>query len=469
VAEPAQRRTDSDGGKYYEHPSRTEDHPGDGGSVVVRPARYDSVTTALGIRDKDALKYWSANLAAKRAVENLPKLMASVLVPDCGRSAARTEPYGCGDCLPCVQRWVALFHVGETARRAREGTAAHDVLESWILTGDWTYRPVMSGDPAVDQYVPTQDVMAPYIQALQAFVAEYGLTRDDFLVAECTVWNHRLRYAGTLDFIVRIEPRTKKAAELCVRVNASNTRNVHLVPGASAPTPAELLAPVVILGDCKSRENEKAALYSDNTLQLTAYRNAETMTPKRAAPEMERPMIETDAAAVLQVRPDGYTFRPVVSDGKAMRAFEAVLVDYRWESQHGDESILVRAFPLPDGWEKPTWERATTPTGGLCGCAGCDDPTDGRCLFGGARPLGLHTREVDRDGTPVTAPAKKAAPRKRAAKKAAPPASPTAAPGPSATVGAGLAAPARSSPTLDSMRQRFRGGDGQITDDMIPF
>ena len=450
MAEPAQRRTDDTGGKFYEHPSRTEDVPDEGGAVRVRPRRYDSVTQALGIRAKPALVFWAANLAADRAMGNLPQLLGAILIPDCGRAAARSEPYGCKVCEACVRRWVALYHVGEKERRAREGTAAHDVLEQWILTGEWLYTPALTGDPNIDQYVPTAETMAPYIAALQAFVAEFGLRPEDFLVSECTVWNHRLGYAGTLDFIVRIEPRTKKAAELCARINLS----------VYGPDAGKLAEPVTLVGDAKSREGEKTQLYSENTLQLTAYRHAETMTPKHAAPEMERPMVATDGAAILQVRPDGYAFRPVVTDGRSMRAFEAVLTDYRWESQHGDLSTQVQAFPLPVGWTKPTWERATPPTGGLCGCAGCDDPTDGRCLFGGVRPLGPHTREVDRDGTPLTAPTKRAAPRKRAVKKAAPAATTTPAAPPSR--------PAVNA-TLESIRRKDRPAGAKLTDDDIPY
>jgi hypothetical protein len=355
MAEPAQRRDDGAGGKFYEHPSRTEEVPDHGGATLVRPARYLSVTTALNVRNKEALVFWAANLAARRAMENLPQLVASMLRKDCGRARARTEPYGCGDCVACTQVWVALFHHGEKMRRAREGTAAHDVLEGWINTGVWAYTPQLTGDPAVDQYVPTQEVMQPYIGALKAWVADYGIERDDFQASECTVWNHRLKYAGTLDFIVTIHPRTKKAAELCARINYQQA-----MAGANElgyPAGVDLLAPVRVLGDAKSSEGDGPKLYSEHPLQLVAYRNAETMTPKHGAPDMEIPMIETDAACILQVRMNPetgkgeYTFRPVVTTGREMRTFEAVLVDARWEAEYGDESTLVRAFPLPNGWK----------------------------------------------------------------------------------------------------------------------
>jgi hypothetical protein len=429
VAEPAQRRDDNTGGKFYEHPSRTEEVPSEGGAFLVRPARYLSVTTALNIRNKEALVFWAANLAARRAMENLPQLVASTLIPSCGRTRARTEPYGCKVCVTCTQYWVAMFHHGEKSRRAREGTAAHDILEGWINTGEWAYTPQCTGDPDVDQYVPTHEAMAPYLAALQAWVADYGVERTDFLVSECTVWNHRLKYAGTLDFIVDIHPRTKKAAEFCARIN-------YMISGnAALADPAVLQRPVRVLGDAKSSEGEEAKLYSEHPLQLVGYRNAETMTPKHGAPELEVPMIETDGACILQVRMNRetgageYTFRPVLTTGREMRTFEAVLVDARWEAEWGDEATLVRAFPLPTGWKytPPTYARATTPDGKLCGCAACDNPDDADCLFAGrgSRPPGAHVREVTADGDPVPPkPVRKRAPAKKAAAKTAPKAAP---------------------------------------------
>lgn len=339
MAEPAQRREAADGSKYYEHPTRTEPDPERPGSY--RFVRYVSVTTALDVVNKDALKYWAAGLAAERAMANLPQLMVAAFKPDCGRAYARTEPLGCGDCEACTRRWVSLFHVGESARRAREGSAAHDVWEGWARTGELIYTPVLSGDPDVDQYVPTQQTMAPYIAALRAFVTDFGLQPGDIIVTECTVYHHGLLYAGTLDTILDLHPRTKKAAEVCARV------------GLAAGVPAG--EPVRLLVDLKSREGEKAQLYDEQPLQLTGYRFAETMMPKahlQPSADLEIPMMATDGAAILQVRPDGYTFRPVVTDGRTRKAFEAVLTLSRWRETHGERSTQVQAFPLPDGW---TW------------------------------------------------------------------------------------------------------------------
>lgn len=404
-SEPRQRRTDDDGGKFYEHPSRTEEIPEPGGSFLVRPARYVSVTTALGVVAKPALVFWSANLAARRAMENLPKLIAAARRTEpCGRSRARTDPPACGECAACAEHWVAIFHHGEKERRAREGSAVHDVLEWWILTGEWKYTPREDWG----EYAPTPEEMAPYILNLQAFIQDYGLNPESFLVSECTVYNHTFRYAGTLDAVVDIKPVTKKAAELCARINRA------------LGAPSEVSQSVRLLVDAKSREGEGAQLYAEHPLQLAAYRFAETMFPKHAAAEMEAPMIATDGAAILQVRPDGYTFRPVVTDGKTMKAFRAVLDLADWHGEHGERDTQVQAFPKPDGWKWVEPKPVLSPSATL--------------------------NVTDPNGKPKV-------PRKRAPRKA---------PG-------AKAAPVGTSATLDSMIAGQRVIGAEIQDHEIPF
>ncbi len=404
MAEPLQRRSNDDGSKWYEHPSRTEeDSEGGGGMVTVRPARYVSVTTALTVVAKPALVFWSGNLAARRAMENLPKLIGAARRDDCGRARARVEPLGCKECAACIEHWVAIFHVGEKERRAREGSAAHDILEHWILTGEWVYKPREDWG----EWAPTFDEILPYMTSLRECIDADGLTRESVRVAECTVWNHTFRYAGTLDAVVVIRPVTKAAAEFCARINLSIGQPLD--------------QPVTVLVDLKSREGEGAGIYVDQPLQLAGYRWAETMTPKFGAPEMEAQMIQTDGAAILQVRPDGYTFRPVVTDGNTFKAFRAVLDLHRWHSTLGDLATQVQAFPRPDGWKWVPPKPVLAPSAKL----GVTDPDD-----------------------------KPKPPRKRAAKKAA---------------GAPAAPTAGTSATMASMVDRQRVAGAEISDQDIPF
>jgi hypothetical protein len=481
MAEPAQRRTADDGGKFYEHPTRVD---GTGA-----PRRYISVTTALGVIAKPALLHWATKLSARRAMENLPKLIAGARIADeCGRTYARTDPPRCGVCVRCVQRWVEIFHIGEKERRAREGSAVHDVIEWWSMTGEIRYKPSehMFELDGVTRQV-TWEQIEPYIQRFEQWVADYGITPESFLVCEATVWHHGDGWGGTTDGILRICPVTAKAARLCARIHAANGR-----------TGAALDEPVDVVLDNKSREGDqtkreptKKAFYPEYALQSGgAYRHAQTMTAKLSAFEVDMP--KTDGAVILQLRPDGYSFEPVSAGMREYRAFLAALDLFRWQSEHGDASVQVGTFPVPAGWKwppggptdaammagPPTFERATTPDGKLCGCAACDDPNDPGCLFGGkaCRPPGPHTREVTRDGDPVPpaeappAPVKAtkraAAPRKRAgaAKKAAATAADT--PGrPSAATRAG----AENGGIMASLHGKMATPGATLADDDIPY
>jgi hypothetical protein len=425
VAEPAQRRTDEDGGKFYEHPTRLDS--------AGAPAQYDSVTSALSIYEKDGLKWWAAKLAARRAADNLPKLLVAQRIEDCGRAWARTEPYRCGQCVACVQRWVELFHVGESSRRRREGSVLHDVLEYRVLRDGWPDQDALEKivsaqngqeDGAGEVHYITLDVIEPYVAALRQWWDDFGLTTQVVQAAEMTVWNHSYRYAGTLDLVATIHPVNKQAAKLCARL-----------------CPHDPYRPATVLVDLKTREGEGKQLYDEHSLQLTAYRHAETCTPKFGTGE-ERPMLTTHGAMVLQVRPDGYTFEPVLSELSELHAFLGLLTTYRWKQRRGPASIAVGSFPVPAGW---VWDPGAKPA----------PWTDGADAAAPAEP---------------PPPAKKTTrARKAPAKKAAeqPPASPPA-PEPGAHPGG---APRMASATLDSLATSTRGAGvrRELRDEDIPF
>lgn len=335
MAEPAQRRDDGVGGKFYEHPTR--EGP-DGG-----PALYTSVTTALGVVEKEALKHWSAKLAAKRAMDNLPMLIVAARKDSCGRSYARTGEPRCGVCSTCVQRWVEMMHHGETERRAREGSAVHDVIEHWSKTGEIgeeyfdTSAYLYEGTDGTT-YQVTWEMVEPYVRRFREFIADYGLTPASWGACEATVWHHDDGWAGTLDGVLKIEPVTKLAAKLCARVRVA----AGIWSGADEP--------VWVVFDAKTREGEDKQFYDEYALQVGgAYRHAQTMTAKQGLIEME--MLATDGAVILQLRPDGYSFEPVASDDVTYDAFLHALALYRWRSAEGVKSVQVRTFPAPAGWK----------------------------------------------------------------------------------------------------------------------
>jgi hypothetical protein len=420
MAEPATRRTGEDGGKFYQHPTRTTVENGGG------PRLYDSVTTALSAVDKSALKYWAAGLAAQRAMDNLPRLLGSQLVEPCGRAYARQEPWGCGQCPECTKRWVELYHHGEAARRRREGSAAHDALEWRILHGAW---PNLDYLAALQNQDETQDridakAIEPYVEQLKRWFEDYGLTSESFVASELTVWHHVHGYAGTLDAILVVEPITKLAAKLCARV-----------------CPRNPYAPVTVVIDCKTREKPDKEFYEEYGLQLAPYRHAETALPKNSIEEV--PMPKTDGGCILQLRPGSYSFEPVYTDAQELNAFLNVLAMYRWSQRRGAASIAVKSFPVPEGW---TYQEGAY--------------VRGRAAEAVAAPAAGTTTETPAlawEAPPATpAPAKKTSPAKRAGRKTAPP----------------TFAPRVRNATVDSLTVtggKSRAGGNTLSDDDIPF
>lgn len=312
--------------------------------------QYWSVTTALSVKAKDGLKRWTAILAARRAMENIPMLLKSQRVEECGRTWHKTEPLGCGECPTCVQKWLQNFHYGESARRALEGSAVHDAIEHWIQTGTWWNAATLANLPAAgkggtyaEHHPKIAEMLPPYLEQCERWVADHAIIPADFWGAEMTVYNHRHRYAGTADWILHLVPRNERSAKLVARLR-----------GDLKDEPAD------VLGDCKSREGEGTTLYDDHPLQLAAYRRAETCRPSKDA-QREFPMPPTHGAVVFQPRPDGYAFRPVRAGEAEFKAFLAFLDGWRWTVEDGPTSIQVATFPLPDGWSWPRHKQRDAP------------------------------------------------------------------------------------------------------------
>lgn len=317
------RQTAEDGSRFYEWPDPT--------TGETRP--FWSVTTALSALNKDGLKWWSAKLAARRAMDNLPMLLASQRVDPCGRTHARTEPLRCERCPECVQRWVELFHVGESERRKHEGSAVHDALEAGILHGwDAIPEPVELGQKYLERHPGIVQALPPYLASLRRWIDDYALQPEDFQASEMTIFNEQHEYGGTLDAILRLVARNGHAAKMIARISGKITGEA-----------------VDVVLDCKSREGEGKAFYGEHALQLTPYRRATHCMPDKVS-RVLRPMPVTDGAAVLQVRPDGYTFEPIRTGPEEFDAFLAALEMFRWTVEHESASIAVKSFPVPEGF-----------------------------------------------------------------------------------------------------------------------
>jgi len=68
--------TNEDGSRFY-----TRLDP-----VTGEEQQYWSVTTALSAKNKEGLKRWTAALAAQRAMDNIPMMLAAQRLDPCGRT-----------------------------------------------------------------------------------------------------------------------------------------------------------------------------------------------------------------------------------------------------------------------------------------------------------------------------------------------------------------------------------------------
>lgn len=411
TAAPA-REQDEHGRFYY----WTDEHG--------REQRFWSVTTALGVYNKDGLKFWSAILASRRAMDNLPMIIKAQRVDPCGRAYARSEPYGCGTCPDCVHKWIAQYHLGESARRAREGSALHDAVEQWILTGvipeiDHLVRMRRLAEPDLDpKYLgELAEALPPYLKTLRQWLDDYELRPEDFIASEMTVYNTAHRYGGTLDWILRIPARRNK---LCARM-------VCRILGRWAEY-------ADVVGDTKSREGEGKEFYDEYALQLAPYRHANYCRVSKVDTRLA-PMPAVHGGVLLQIRPDGYTFEPVDTGVDTFKTFLNLLSAFQWKVEQGPASIAVKSFAVPEDF--------------------CWPPPDAQ-----ASP--------DEAATPVKKAPAKRAPRKSTARTAA--GTPTTT-GPlevsrvPTTTSGGSAKMAGA--TLESIART--GGGPAITDDDIPF
>lgn len=330
------------GARWYFEPD------GNGGEL-----RLLSVTTAFQSIAKFGLDKWMTLFTANAAFDELPAVIASSRRKPCERTNHKcgdrhdyvtcTEK-GCGECRACVAAWLSDRHRVHAARRADEGSRTHDVIEWWSLHGE---------------YKPFDDDIAPYVNAFRALVAEYGLTPESFIVCEATCINLDDEYAGTTDGILRIVAGvTPAATDLVARILRHNGEYAHL------KTPDAIRRHVVkdgrfvdVIVDWKTREGEGPTFYSTQALQVTGYRRCPVIRIKGSEHLTEMP--RTDGGVVGQLRPDGATLRPAVTDDASYAAFLSALRLSVWLTELGGKAMGVNSFPLGRRDPKPDAEPAT--------------------------------------------------------------------------------------------------------------
>jgi hypothetical protein len=217
-----------------------------------------------------------------------------------------------------MQTRAARQHWYKSEDAKRRGSAVHDVIEFWAQRGEW---------PSYDR------AYEPYVKSFRALLDEYGLTQESWTMTEATVYHDEDEWAGTLDGVLRMEPVTRASAELCARLNRVDQY-------------------VDLLVDTKSREGEGARFYAQQPLQLAGYRHARWVLV--GGRNVEMPPVH--GGAVLQLRPDGFTLRPVRCGEEEYAVFCQVLAVARWmlSESGGERATQVQAFPVPSEW---MWRR----------------------------------------------------------------------------------------------------------------
>lgn len=318
-----------------EFPFHSVEESDDGRWYIIDGQRLMSVTTALNALGKRGLVIWAGNLAAEAAFLELPTLVVASRRKPCGNTYSRChheagescERCPCRDCQACVQYWIARRHERETARRADEGTRAHDVIEWWSHHGEFKDH---------------DDDIAPYVKAFQVFTEEYGVTPDDVLLAEALLIHREIGAAGTTDGIIRFHAeRSDTTAKLISRLLTWQGKPVTWKRAQKSKQTVDLMV------DWKTREGDDPQFYPEYALQLAGYRHFPVVRIKNT--DHEEPLQRSDGGLIVQLRPDGVTPRLVVCDEPTYRdGFLHALGLYRWLTESGAAAVSSHTYVLPE-------------------------------------------------------------------------------------------------------------------------
>jgi len=201
---------------------------------------------------KPQLIGWAAREAARYAVSNWSSL--SEIAP-----AYRV-------------REISEAHARTAQVAADKGELVHEMIDKWNKGEAMDVPKTVRGQ--ADQFV--------------SFVMD---RKPEFTENEVTVWSRAHGYAGTADWIAKIDGQ-------------------------------------VVLGDSKTGRR----VYPETGLQLAALRHADFIIRSDGT---EEPMPVVEGVAVLHIRPRGWKYIPVSGDEAHWRAFLAAKVIYDWTSLFG--------------------------------------------------------------------------------------------------------------------------------------
>ena len=259
----------------------------DGQKPADDDERHWSVTTILGCLKAEGLLYWTAEEAAKAAVNSAASLQARI--EEEGREA--------------VIKWLrdARFRRAKGERTAAElGTEVHAACEAYALTGQ---RPDVDAEvqPFLDQFDRWAQEFQPVYQA-----------------AEVTVYSPSYGYAGTCDAFLTV------GGVRCIVDYKSSRKSFDNRGNPTTPYPE------VALQLAAYRHAEMAAVWRPRRMEQYRRRYYLLGASER---EMAVPVPEVDTGLVIHITPDHCDAYPVECGPDIFESFLFVQEAARWQFQ----------------------------------------------------------------------------------------------------------------------------------------
>lgn len=284
--------------------------PVETGAAQPGDAKFVSVSTILGALDKPGLVYWSAEEAAKAAVEamdNLPAMLESMGERD-------------------LVLWLrdACYRGVRGRRTAAElGSAVHHACEMYALTGS---------RPEVDAEV------APFLDRFEEWC---DVAQPEYTAAELTVFSRTFGYAGTADCFLTLDGLPVIGDYKTSRKSVDNRGK----PTTPYPEAALQLAG---LRFCELAATWRARRYKPFNRRVYLLSDEEVL--------IGDPVPAVEGGVIIHITPEHCTAHPMICDERVWESFLHVLEVWRWND--GLAKVAVGAA-IDYGAERST---TTNPT-----------------------------------------------------------------------------------------------------------
>ena len=238
--------------------------------LYVHPLTRDKVpgvTSVLSMLPKGFLSFWASKVTAEFVADNIATIFPLIM-------SDRT----------------AAIELMKNAPRRNTAAASEMGVEVHEL-----YERLAKGQKA-GRVHPELD---PYVKHFAAFEKEF---RPEFLHVERTVWSETHSYAGSLDFIAKIDGET-------------------------------------VVGDFKTT---RSGVHAEVAAQLAAYAHADYILGDDGG-KVDLPKI--DAGIVFHIRPDAAQVVPVRIDQEVFDVFLHLLHVFNWEKELS-KRVLGKAQPV---------------------------------------------------------------------------------------------------------------------------